>query len=84
MGQRAAPTLDRTEPNRRLVLVIEAEVQAAGSKPEAVIQNTPMPHLAIAIASQELPATPVTAQTLLSLTSAPTFDRTTTPVVIEH
>ena len=43
-----------------------------------------MPHLATAIASQEILVTLVTVQTLLLLTSTPNHDRTTTLATSEH
>ena len=49
--RRAEPAPERTEPDRTLALVAEAENQAAISKPEAVLQSTPMPHLATATTS---------------------------------
>ena len=55
--------------------------QVAIFEPEVALQSTPMPHLATAIASQEIPATTVTAQTLLLFTSAPEFDRVATPAI---
>ena len=42
-----------------------------------------MPNPIIAIVFQDVPATPVTAQTLLLLTSTPKYDRTTTPAISE-
>ena len=61
----------------------EAKNQAVIFEPNVALQSTPMPHLATVIAFQEIPATFVTAQTLLSLTSTPKFDKTTTPAISE-
>ena len=42
-----------------------------------------MPNPTTATVSQDIPATPVTAQTLLLLTSTPKFDRIATPAISE-
>ena len=42
-----------------------------------------MPHLATGTASQEIPATLVTAQTMLLLTSKPKFGKTAAPAISE-
>ena len=51
---------------------------------KVALLRTPMPHLATTTASQQIPAAPVTAQTLLLLTSTPKYDITATPAVSEH
>ena len=40
-----------------------------------------MPHPTIAIVSQDIPPTPITAQTLLLLTSTPKYDKIATPAI---
>ena len=57
--------------------------QVGASEPEAAPKSTQMPYPAIATGSQEIPATLVTAKTLLLLTSRPKFDRTVTPIDFE-
>ena len=81
--QRAKTVPERIELDRMLVLVIETKNEAAISEFEAAPLSTPMPYLAIATTSQEIPATPVTAQTLLLLTFTLKFDRTATPAISE-
>ena len=81
--QRAETTQERTEPDRTLILLTETRNEAVISESEAAPLSTPMPHLATATTSQEIPATLVTLQTLLLLTSTPKFDKTATPAVSE-
>ena len=69
----------RTEPERTLTLVAEAEAAIAIFKPDTASSTTLMPNQATATASQDIPATPTTTHTLLLLTSGPQFDRTATP-----
>ena len=57
--------------------------EATVSEHEIASLSTPMPHQAIVTTSQEIPATPVTAQTLLLLTSTPKYDRIATLTVSE-
>ena len=77
-------TPERTEPERTLILVIETGNEAIVSESEVAPLRTPMSHLATATASQEIPATSITAQTLLLLTSTPMYNKTTTPAIFEH
>ena len=74
----------RTELERMLVLVIETSNEAVISESEGATLRTPMPLPTTAIASQEIPATLVIAQTLLLLTSTPKYDRIATPTDSEH
>ena len=83
MVKRVKPVPERTEPERTLILVTNADNQVAISNPKATLQSTPMPYPAIATASQEIPATLVTTKTLLLLTFGPKFDKTTTYVDFE-
>ena len=48
LDERAEPALERTKPERTLVLVIDADNQAVVSEPKAALQSTPIPPLAIA------------------------------------
>ena len=81
---RAETAPKRTKFERTLVLVIETGNEAIVCEYEDATLRTPVPHPAIATASQDIPATSVTAQTLLLLTSTPKYDRTATPAVSEH
>ena len=81
--QRAETTPERAEPNRTIVLVSETRNEVDILESKTAPLSTLMPHLTIAIASQEIPITLVTAQTLLLLTSTPKFDRTATPAISE-
>ena len=83
MVQRAETALERTEPDRMLVLVTDTGNEVTVSESEVAPLSDLMPHLATATISQEIPATLVTAQTLLLLISTPKFDRTTTPAISE-
>ena len=58
--------------------------EVAVSEFEGATLRTPMPHPATATAFQKIPVTPVTAQTLLLLTSTPKYDRAATPTVSKH
>ena len=66
-----------------LLLVTKTGNEATILESEVVLLSISMPHLATTTLSQEIPATPVTAQTLLLLTSTPKFDKTTTLTVSE-
>ena len=59
----------RTEPERTLALVIEAEATKAIFELDTASPTTPMPNQATTTVSQDIPATPATADTLLLLTS---------------
>ena len=83
-GHRAKTTLERTEPEKTLVLMTETSNEAVVSESKATPLRTPMPHLATITTSQEILATPVITQTLLLLTFTPKYDRTTTPAASEH
>ena len=63
------------------MLVAENELAVTESK--IAPQSTPMPQPTTATASQEFPATPITAQTLLLLTSTPKYERIATPTISE-
>ena len=71
----AAP--ERTETERTLILAIETQANVVLT-PEVAHIPTPMLKPASTIASQDIPATPTTAKTLLLLTSGRRFDRTVT------
>ena len=63
--------------------MIETINEATILEYEVAPLSTPMPHLATATTSQEIPATPIAVQTLLLLTSIPKFDRIATPIVFK-
>ena len=79
MVERAKSAPERTEPERTLALVAEAEDAVDVSECKIAHTTTPMPHAATTTTSQEILATSVIAKTLLLLTSRSQFDRTTTP-----
>ena len=79
MVERVEPTLERSLPKSTNALVTEVEAALAIPVPEAAPPTTPMPILALATTSQDMPGTPTTAKTLLLLTSRPQFDRIATP-----
>ena len=83
MVQLAEPTPERPEPKRTAILVAQPETAPAVAEFEIAPQSTPVPQQTVATVSQEYPATPVTAQTLLLLTSTPIYDRTATPAIFE-
>ena len=64
----AAP--ERIETEKALALVTDNVVPDL----KAALTSTPMPNLASVTSSQDIPATPTTAKTLLLLTSGPKFD----------
>ena len=82
--QPAELALERPNPERTPILVAEPEIETAVVESEIEPQSTTMPQPTTATASQEFPATPVTTQTLLLLTSAPIYDRTATLAASEH
>ena len=65
------------------ILVAQPKTAPTVAESEIAPLSTPMPQPATATVSQEFPATPVTAQTLLLLTSTPIFDKTASPAVSE-
>ena len=71
MVERVEPELERTRPERTLGLVAEVEDMVDVFEPKSAHTSTPMPYTAITTTSQEILATPVTAKTLLLLTSGP-------------
>ena len=69
--------LERTEKEKAWTLVTEAQADVV-RMPTGTPISIPMLKPASAIASQDIPATPTTAKTLLLLTSGRRFDRTVT------
>ena len=81
--QTAEIPLERSKLERILILVAESENVVATAEFEAENLNTPMQNPTSATVFQDVPATPVTAQILLLLTSTPKYDKIATPIVSE-
>ena len=83
MDQPEELALERIGTEMTSILVAQPETTPTIAESDIAPQSTPMPQLAIASVSQEFPATPVTVQTLLLLTSTLMLDKTTSPAVFE-
>ena len=81
--QLVEPEPERPEPEMTPVLVEQLETVPAVVESDIAPQSTLMPQPTTAAASQEFPATLVTAQTLLLLTSTLIYDRIVTPAAFE-
>ena len=83
VDQLEEPAPERIRTEMTSILVAQPKTASAVARSEIAPLSTPMPQPAIATVSQEFPATPVTAQTLLLLTSTPIFDKIASPTVSE-
>ena len=63
--------------------MIEAEAIVVLLEPKIAPIITPMPNPVLATTSQDIPATPTIAKTLMLLTSGPQFDKTATQIHFE-
>ena len=83
LDQLEEPAPERLGTEMTSILVAQPETAPAIAESEIAPLSTSMPQPATATVSQDFLATPITAQTLLLLTSTPIFDKTASLAVSE-